>query len=325
MATCPVVHVLSSIQTRPTMSQPELVIPKIHPDEPDISLTLARELLAQQFPQWARLPMTPVVSTGTDHAMYRLGDDMAVRLPRRPMAALQVEKEARWLTEFAPQLPLDIPVPVAKGEPTESYPWVWAVSKWLEGCDALTVSVADLDEAALKLGEFIRALRGLERNGGPPPGDHNFWRGVPLRERDERTRQAIRSLPPSFDKEALTLTWERALDSPRWEGEPSWIHGDLAAGNLLVREGRIAGVLDWGGMALGDPACDLMIGWTLLSGSSRAALKDAVDCDEATWRRARGWTLSVATIAIPYYLETSPAIVRWATRTLQEVLQVPEA
>lgn len=293
---------------------------KMHPDEPHIDSALVSELVAQQFPRWAELPITPVASTGTDNAIYRLGNDMAVRLPRRPEAAQMVEKEGRWLPAFAPHLPLDIPVPLAQGDPADGYPWPWAICGWLEGRDALVEVITDLDEAAMALAHFVSALRRIDTSGGPSPGPHNFFRGVPLEERDERTREAIDELPATFDKKALTLAWEGALDAHESRSEPSWIHGDLASGNLLVRQGRIAGVLDWGGLAVADPACDLMIAWTLLSGSSRATFKRALDSDDASWNRARGWTLSVAVIAIPYYLTTNPSIVQWATHAIEEAL-----
>lgn len=293
---------------------------KMHPCEPDIDPTLVRDLVRHQFPKWARLPLTSVVSTGTDNAIYRLGDDMAVRLPRRPEAAEMIEKEARWLPRFAPHLPLAIPVPLAKGNPAHGYPWPWAICRWLVGRDALVEEVTDLNEAAIAVAHFISALRRIDSSGGPSPGPHNFFRGVPLEERDERTRAAIEALPHTFDKATLTLAWQRALEAPPWNREPQWIHGDLAAGNLLVRMNRIVGVLDWGGLAVADPACDLMIAWTLLSGRSRTAFREAVACDAATWNRAKGWTLSVAMIAIPYYLTTNPSIVQWATHAIQEVL-----
>lgn len=293
---------------------------KMHPDEPDIDSALVRDLVAHQFPRWAGLSITPVASTGTDNAMYRVGDEMVVRLPRRPQAALMIEKEARWLPVFAPQLPLDVPVPLAKGGPAHGYPWPWAICRWLEGGDALVEEIKDLDEAAITLADFISALRRIDTNGGPSPAPDNFFRGVPLRERDERTREAIEELPATFDKESLTLAWEEALATPESQDDPSWIHGDLAAGNLLVRQHRIVGVLDWGALSVADPACDLMIAWTLLSGTSRAAFRKALETDDATWDRARGWTLSVAVIAIPYYLSTNPSIVHWATHAIQEVL-----
>lgn len=297
---------------------------KMHPDEPDIDSELVRRLVAEQFPDWARLPLTMVASTGTDNAMFRLGKDMVVRLPRRPEAALQVEKEARWLRAFAPHLPVDIPLPLATGRPGDAYPWPWAVCRWLDGRDALIEAITDLDEAALVLARFIGALRGIEAAGGPPPGPHNFFRGVPLIDRDPRTREAIAALPRTFDKVAIARAWDRALQTPPWRGKPLWIHGDLAAGNLLVRMNRIVGVLDWGSVAVADPACDLMIAWTLLSGTSRAILKSALDVDAATWDRARGWTLSVAVIAIPYYMRTNRSIVDQARRAVDEVLADPD-
>jgi aminoglycoside phosphotransferase (APT) family kinase protein len=209
---------------------------------------------------------------------------------------------------------------VGKGDPAHGYPWPWAICRWLGGRDALVEQITDLDGAAIALAHFISALRRIDASGGPSPGPHNFFRGVPLKKRDERTSDAIEELPATFDKKSLALAWQGALDAHEWQGEPSWIHGDLAAGNLLVRQSRIVGVLDWGGLAVADPACDLMIAWTLLWGNSRATFKRALDIDDATWNRARAWTLSVAVISITYYLNTNPSIVHWATHAIREVL-----
>jgi aminoglycoside phosphotransferase (APT) family kinase protein len=291
----------------------------MHEDEPDIDLDLVHHLIRGQFPRWSRLPISPVVSTGTDNAIYRLGGDMAIRLPRRPEAAEMIEKEARWLPQFEHKLPLEIPVPIATGVPGPNYPWPWAICRWIDGRDALVESV-DLDHAAATVADFVLVLQRVGTDGGPRPGRHNFSRGVPLAERDERTREAIGALPPAFDKPRLLSVWGRALQAPALGGDPVWIHGDLAPGNLVARDGRVAGVIDWGGMAVADPACDMMIAWTLLSGESRESFKRALNVNDATWDRARGWTLSVAAIAIPYYLESSPEIVTWATRAIDEVL-----
>lgn len=293
---------------------------KMHADEVDTDVSLVRRLLAAQFPRWAHLPIEPVPSAGTDHAIYRLGEEMAVRLPRIQRATGQVEKERRWLPRLAPHLPLAVPVPLARGSPAEGYPWHWAVSSWLAGETATIGRIADLRRAAADLVQFIAALQRIDPTGGPPAGAHNFFRGVPLAERDAGVRAAIAALDSMLDTDAVTAAWEAALRAPVWQGPSVWIHGDLSPGNLLVERGRLSGVIDFGGLGVGDPACDLMIAWTLFSGESREAFRTALAVDGATWARGRGWALSWALIFIPYYVDTNPVGVANARRTIDEVL-----
>ncbi|MGI8553419.1 MAG: aminoglycoside phosphotransferase family protein [Dehalococcoidia bacterium] len=293
---------------------------KMHADEVDTDVSLVGRLLAAQFPQWAGLPIEPVLSAGTDNAIYRLGDEMAVRLPRIHQAAGQVDKEHRWLPRLAPLLPLAIPVPLAKGTLGEGYPWDWSICRWLAGENATIERIADPRQAARDLAQFIAALQRIDPTGGPPPGAHNFGRGVPLAMRDADTRAAIASLDSMLDTNAVTAAWDTALQAPVWEGPPVWIHGDLHAGNVLVERGRLNAVIDFGGLGVGDPACDLMVAWTLLSGESRDVFRAALSVDAATWARGRGWVLSTGLIALPYYLDTNPTIVGAARYAIDEVL-----
>ena len=293
---------------------------KMHADEVDIDLPLVRRLLAEQFPHWADLQLQAVESAGTDNAIYRLGEDLAVRLPRVERVVPQVEREHQWLPRLAPQLPLAIPTPIAKGSPGESYPWMWSVYRWLEGENATVERITDLGQAAAQLAEFIVALERIDPTGGPPPGPHNFFRGVPLAMRDAPTRAAIDALHGMVDTDAITAGWDAALQTPEWRGTPVWIHGDLIPGNLLVVNGRISAVIDFGGLGVGDPACDLMIAWTLLSRDSRDVFRSALAVDDSTWTRGCGWALSWALMFIPYYLDTNPVGVRTAWRTIDEVL-----
>ncbi len=293
---------------------------KMHADEVDTDVSLVGRLLAAQFPRWADLPIEPVHSTGTDNAIYRLGDDMAVRLPRIHRATGQVHKEHRWLPRLAPHLPLAIPVPLAKGTPAEGYPWPWSVCRWLAGENATIECIADLRQAATALAQFIAALQRIDPTGGPPPGAHNFFRGVSLAMRDARTREAIETLHGMIDVNAASAAWEAALRAPAWHRAPVWIHGDLQAGNLLVERGRLSAVIDFGGLGVGDPACDLMVAWTLFSGASREIFRAALSVDEATWARGRGWALSVALIYIPYYLDSNPVGISAARHAIDEVL-----
>ncbi len=293
----------------------------MHPDEIPTDVPLARRLLAAQLPQWAELPIQAVRSAGSDNAIYRLGDDMAVRLPRRSGRTDEsLDKECEWLPRLAPLLPLAIPVPVAKGLPAEGYPCGWAVYRWLEGETATIERLADAHQAATDLAQFLTALQRIDATGGPLPGEHNFFRGVPLAARDAAVRSAIASLRGEIDTGAVTAAWEAALRAPGWGGPPVWIHGDFADGNLLVERGRFSAVIDWGGLALGDPACDLIAAWSFLSAESREVFRTALSVDDATWARGRGWALSVALIALPYYWTTNPVRVAYSWRRIGEVL-----
>jgi aminoglycoside phosphotransferase (APT) family kinase protein len=292
----------------------------MHADEVDTNVLLVRRLLAAQVPQWANLPLQSVQSAGTDNAIYRLGDDMAVRLPRIERATWQVDKEHEWLPRLAPHLPLAIPVPLARGLPGEGYPWNWSITPWLEGENLTIERIADPRRAATDLARFIAALQRIDPSGGPPPGEHNFGRGVPLAQRDSRTRDAIQALDGMLDTEAVAAAWDAALQAPAWQGRLVWIHGDVSSGNLLAAQGRLSAVIDFGGLGIGDPACDLMVAWTLFSGESREAFRAALSVDDATWARGRGWALSWALIFIPYYVNTNPVGVSDARHTIDEVL-----
>ncbi|SQD97307.1 MULTISPECIES: aminoglycoside phosphotransferase family protein [unclassified Parafrankia] len=296
---------------------------KMHASEVVVDTSLVGRLIAAQFPEWAGLPLEPVRSAGTDNAIYRLGVDLAVRLPRIPAAAGQVDKEHRWLPQLAPLLPLDIPVPLGTGTPGEGYPWPWSVHRWLEGEDLLAEPAVDLHRMAIELGNFVAALQQVDPTGGPPPGTHNFFRGAPLARRDAATRAAIHSLRATLDTAAATAAWDTAVHAPRWQGTPVWIHGDLLPGNLLTRGGRLHAVIDFGGLGVGDPACDVMAAWTLLSTESREAFRSTIGADDATWARGRGWALSFGLIALPYYQDSNPTLAHIARHTIDEAITDP--
>jgi aminoglycoside phosphotransferase (APT) family kinase protein len=279
-----------------------------------------RRLLAAQFPQWAELPLEPVASAGTDNWIYRLGDDMSVRLPRSRGAIAKVEREQRWLPVLAPQLPLAIPVPLAKGEPGQAYAHPWSVYRWLDGETATAGRLEDPGESAVQLARFVRALQAVDPAGGPPPGPENSGRGEPLAARDERTREAIAALADTIDAEAATAAWDEAVHATAWDGPPVWLHGDLLSSNLLAVDGRITAVIDWGCLGVGDPACDLQPAWSLFSGETRKAFRGAMAVDDATWARGRGWSLSVGLIALPYYRETNPVLAGIARYAIDEVV-----
>jgi aminoglycoside phosphotransferase (APT) family kinase protein len=293
---------------------------RMHPDEVEIDVTLVDRLVAAQFPEWADMPIEPVLSAGTDNALYRLGDGMVVRLPRINWAVGQVEKEHEWLPRLAPLLPLRIPVPLAKGVPAAGYPWEWSVYRWVDGESATGERIADLGRAATDLAYFVGALQQVDPEGGPTPGQHNSFRGVPLAARDAETRVAIAALEGSIDVAAATTEWEVALDAPVWSNAAVWIHGDLQPENLLTVRGRLSAVIDFGCLGVGDPSCDLMVAWTLFSGRSRDLFRSALSVDDATWARGRGWALSFGLIALPYYESTNPVLAGIARRAIAEVL-----
>jgi aminoglycoside phosphotransferase (APT) family kinase protein len=292
----------------------------MHLNEVDTDVALVGRLLAAQFPHWAGLPIEPVPSAGTDNALYRLGADMAVRLPRIHWATAQVDKEHRWLPRLAPFLPLAIPVPLAKGTPGAGYPWHWSVYRWLDGENATIERLADPRQAATALAQFIVALQRIDPTGGPPPGPHNSFRGVPLAMRDTPTRAAIADLGGTLDAAAVTAAWEAALQAPTWPGPHVWIHGDLQSGNLLAVQGGLSAVIDFGCLGVGDPACDLIVAWNLLSAETRDVFRAALPVDNATWARGRGWALSVGLIALPYYQSTNPVLAGIARYAIDEVL-----
>lgn len=288
--------------------------PKMHADEVDIDVSLVRRLLAAQFPQWADLPIEPVPSAGTVNAIYRLGHDMAVRLPRVHWWAGDVEKEQHWLPKLAPHLPVAIPEPLAKGSPGEGYAWQWSVYRWLEGEDATIERITDLRQAAIELAQFVAALQQIDPAGGPPSG-----RG-PLAMRDADTRAAIARLDGMLDTDAATAAWGASLQAPTWDAAPVWTHGDLLPTNLLVEHGQLSAVIDFGCVGVGDPAYDLLCAWSVLSAETRAVFRSALTVDEATWVRGRGFALSVALIQLPYYRNTNPVLAANARHVIHEVL-----
>jgi len=288
-------------------------------DHVQINVSLVRQLIRTQFPQWADLPVTPVEPGGWDNRTFRLGDEMSVRLPSAAAYVPQVEKEHQWLPRLAPHLPLPIPVPLAKGAPGAGFPWPWSIYRWIDGESASRDRITDLRQFALDLAQFLIALQRIDASGGPRAGRHNFYRGGPLSVYDHETRQAIEILGSAIDAAAATEVWETALTST-WHGLPVWVHGDVAVGNLLVKDGRLSAVIDFGSSGVGDPACDVVIAWTLLYGDSRAVFRDALGLDRQTWERGRGWALwkALITVADPRNAGTEKAAE--SERVIHEVL-----
>ncbi len=297
---------------------------KMHADEREIPVALVRNLIDDQFPHWCELALTRVESSGTDNAIFRLGSDLAVRLPRVESAISHIAKECRWLPVLAAHLPLAPPVPVAQGRATAEYPWPWYVYQWLTGQDVAQTSSLDMVQLARDLAGWIRALHRCDTTGAPLAGVGNFGRGLPLTDpdRDSRTRACIAQCA---DLGLLAYTpaielWQKAIATPAWSAAGVWVHGDLTATNLLCQSGRLSAVIDFGGLAVGDPAVDLLPAWNMGDVTSRHAFRDAMQVDGATWLRGQAWALSVAVIELPYYLHSNPAMVAAAKGTIAQVL-----
>ncbi|QIJ66240.1 aminoglycoside phosphotransferase family protein [Streptomyces sp. JB150] len=280
---------------------------------------LVRRLIAARFPHWARLPLRRVPSGGTVNAMYRLGDDMVVRLPLVAGGATDVAVEREWLPRLAPLLPTPVPEVLAAGEPGEGYPWPWSVYRWLPGENPVAGALSEPVRLAGELAAFVAAMRAVTLPGAPPA-----HRGGPLTSLDAETRAAIgelRRLPEEgVDCDAVTAVWEDALRAPEWDGPAVWLHADLMPGNLLVADGRLVAVIDFGCLGVGDPACDLFPAWNLLPAEARKVFRDGLGEDGASWTRGRARTLSQALIALPYYRNTNPAMARNARHVIREVL-----
>ncbi len=285
---------------------------------PLIDAALVERLVAAQTPQWAGLPITPVDPQGWDNRTFRLGRDLLVRLPSARGYEAQVDKEHRVLPLLAPHLPLPIPEPIARGEPAQGYPFPWSVYRWLDGTAAaapLAIPVA----VALALAGFLTALQRIDPAGGPPAGPHSAGRGGPLQTYDAQTRRCITTLDDIVDARSATSVWDAAL-AARWDASPVWFHGDVAAGNLLLRDAQLAAVIDFGCCGVGDPACDLTIAWTLFDGPAREVLRAGLNADLGTWARARGWALWKALITLAEHLINDPGRAATALRVIHDVL-----
>ncbi|MFF7989640.1 aminoglycoside phosphotransferase family protein [Kitasatospora xanthocidica] len=289
---------------------------RMHPDEPVVDAALVRRLISAQFPQWERLPITPVGPAGADNAMFRLGPELAVRLPRVEWAAGDVRREHQWLPRLAPRLPLPIPAPLALGRPAAGYPWEWSVLRWIDGANPAVGVLASPAGLARDLAGFVNALRAA--NPTNAPAGH---RSVPLASRDGATRAAIAQLTGSIDTAAATALWDKALRLPEYAGPPVWMHGDLTPGNLLLnRTGRLAAVIDFALMGVGDPTADLIAAWNLLPAAARPTYRAALGADDAMWARGRAWAFSIALVTIPYYRHTDQALTANARHVVREVL-----
>ncbi|WP_246268057.1 aminoglycoside phosphotransferase family protein [Acrocarpospora macrocephala] len=284
-----------------------------------IDAGLVKRLVATQFPQWSALPVTPVEVDGWDNRTYRLGAEMSARLPTAAGYAPAVDKEHRWLPVLAPSLPVAIPAPLAKGAPGEGYLFSWSIRGWLDGETASVDRIDDLSEFAASVADFLLALQRIDATGGPPAGAHSFYRGVSPAHYDDDTRRSLALLDGRIDTTRALAVWDAALEAA-WSGPPVWFHGDFASGNLLVRNGKLAAVIDFGTSGVGDPACDLVIAWTMFSGESRETFRGAVGQDPAMWARARGWALWKALITLAEDIDKDEKRAAGNRRVIDEVL-----
>jgi len=287
---------------------------KMHKGEINITIALVRQLLTEQFPHLAHKPLTLIRSTGTVNAVFRLGADLYVRLPRVAKWADSLDREWAWLPKIAPHVSLAVPKPVARGKPANIYPCPWAIYRWIEGASYRDDLISDERQVARDLANFILELRRVHMQGAPRGGR------APLPELDAVTRSAIESSRGEIDTEAVLKVWTRSLEVPAWRGQPMWIHGDLLRSNLLVREGQLCAVVDFGAVGIGDPAADVVPAWAVFNQVGREAFRQALAVDDDTWYRARGYALHQAVMIIPYYLETNPQFVTMAKRTVNELI-----
>lgn len=289
----------------------------MHAAEVEVGDDLVRRLLVEQMPAVADLPLSRIEAWGTDHVIYRLGDELSVRLPKIGWAAAQGETEARWLPVIAPHVPVEVPVPVFVGDPGDGYPYRWYVSPWLDGANPEVAG--DLCPLAAQLAAVVVALQRVDVAGAPSPAPGR--RSGPMLPADEHTRERAEELRGETDVDALLEVWQEGLDAPPFAGPPVWVHGDLADGNLLVRDGRLTGIIDWGGAVAGDPAVDLLPAWSVFDVESRAVYREALGfVDDAMWLRGRAWAVSQAVMALPYYRDTNPDICRRSWRAVEAVL-----
>jgi len=291
---------------------------KLHDDEVDLDGDLVRRLIAEQFPHLRQLPVTEFTSTGTVNAIYRLGDDLCVRLPRVQRWAADVERQCTWLPLLASGLTLQVPEPIAKGAPTREYPFSWAIFRWIEGQPYAPDRIDDELQAAADLAQFVAELHSKDL---PPINDETPFGGrPPLAEQDAAVRSWIVRAGDLIDGAAVTAAWEDALRGPAWDGTFAWIHSDLVPPNLLVEDGRLSAVIDFGAAGLGDPATDLNPAWSVFGQSGRTVFRDLVGADDDAWCRGRGIAISQAVGLVPYYAITNPALSALCQRMIREIL-----
>ncbi|UNK71964.1 aminoglycoside phosphotransferase family protein [Microbacterium sp. H1-D42] len=263
----------------------------------DIDERVVAELVEEQFPRWAGMPVRAVARQGWDNRTFRLGDDLSVRLPSAESYAAGVQKESRALDFFDGRLPVSVPSVVALGAPGPRCPFPWSIRRWLAGDTVDESAGLDRVRLGIDLGSLLRALMSLPIDAGTAAGRHSFYRGSHPSAYSEEVQAALDHLHGKVDTDRCRSVWLAATTSA-WDSAPVWFHGDVAVGNLLVSDGRLSAMIDFGTCGVGDPACDLVMAWTYFEGEARDAFRDAVGLDVATWRRARGWALWKALVTL---------------------------
>lgn len=287
----------------------------MHEGQYEVTEDLVHQLLREQSPEFSSLPLRQVNSTGTDNALFRLGPDMLVRMPIIDWAVAAVAKEHEWLPCLAPHVSVEISTPIALGAPGHGYPCRWSIYTWCEGANPIVGSLTKPLELAADLAAFLTSMHGISTIDAPLAE-----RGLPLSERDEQTCACITALESSMQTREILEIWRSGLDLPKWDGPNLWVHGDLSAGNVLLQEGRLCAVIDFGSMGVGDPAADLIIAWNLLPRLARSEFRSRTGVDESTWLRGRALALSIALIQLPYYAQTNLALAENARYVIGEIL-----
>ena len=294
-------------------------MPKMHEDEIEMDLREVKEMVANQFPRLAHLPIKKIESFGTVNTIYQLGASYSVRVPKIISGVTQIEKEEKWLPFLARKLPLAIPNLIEVGNCSDSYPWKWAIYEWIGGETARRTVLGEMSANISILAAFIKALQNIETEERLTPGEHNYFRGEPLINRDDKTRATLFKLRDEINYDIGIKVWKEAIEVPLREEEKKWIHGDLQSGNILVRDGLITSIIDFGALGFGDMACDLLPAWNLLNSRERAAFKDKMSVSETVWKRGMGWALTVSVVALEYYKVTNPALSAISRYTLNEI------
>lgn len=284
-----------------------------------IDKTLVQQLIHEQFPTWRNLSITAVKTSGWDNRTFHLGNKLLVRFPSAKEYASQVEKEQYWLPKLAPLLPLQIPTPIAKGKPTPLYPYAWSIYQWIEGSTASTVSNLNRDLFAVDLANFLITLQHIDTNNAPVSGKQNFYRGSPLSIYDNETKQALQLLHGKINT-ALALDIWNTAKATNWQQPAVWLHGDINPDNLLIKNGRLSAVIDFGQLGVGDPACDLAIAWTFFRGESRNTFRQTQNIDNDTWLRGTAWALWKALIIVSGLAGSNENVVKQSVYVLDEIL-----
>lgn len=285
------------------------------------TLDLARKLITEQFPEFSHLPITDVEKQGHDNRTYRLGDSMLIRMPTAADYVLKVPKEQELLPQLAKRLSFSIPAPLKMGKPSADYPYPFSIYKWLSGksINLLTLTDQEKEQLAFDLAKFLKELQAITDVEGPEPGQHNWWRGDHVSVYDKGAREQISELADFIDVTKALALWDQA-SATKWDKTPVWIHGDFAIGNLLIDGGELSAVIDFGGAAVGDPACDLVIAWTYLSGKTREIFISEMGMDQDTWLRARAWALWKATFELCQITDKTSSEALLQKRIIDEVM-----